>query len=161
MRKKQRRLSQSRKGFFFPYNPWGTRPRPSLKLSELQKLRTQNITLARRIYLISEFRTKPLSRSFLNKVSADLSTARKSGIKLIIRFAYNWLGGGEDTSVDRIVSHLDQLEPLLKDNYDAIAYLEAGFIGYWGEWNRSTNGLRANPKARRKILKKIIVSSSR
>lgn len=51
---------------------------------------------------------------------------------------------------------MDQLEPILKNNYDAIAYLEAGFIGYWGEWNRSTNGLRTNPQARRKILKKLL-----
>lgn len=51
---------------------------------------------------------------------------------------------------------MDQLEPILKNNYDAIAYLEAGFIGYWGEWNRSTNGLRTNPQARRKILQKLL-----
>ena len=144
------------RGFFARFHPWETNPRPLLRLDHLQKLRSENITLARRIYLISEFRDKPLSESFLLKVSQDLETARKAGVKLIFRFAYNWLGGGDDAPTERIVSHLEQLKPILAANYDAIAYMEAGFIGYWGEWNRSSNGLRENRSARREILLKVL-----
>jgi pimeloyl-ACP methyl ester carboxylesterase len=41
----------------------------------------------------------------------------------------------------RVVSHLDQLQPILTDNYDVIAFVQAGFIGSWGEWYYTTNNL--------------------
>ncbi|WP_052056002.1 DUF4832 domain-containing protein [Myxosarcina sp. GI1] len=140
------------RGLFVRYSPLGINPRPSLQLAQLEKLRQENITLARRIYLISKFREKPLSQTFLNKAEADLATARKAGIKIILRFSYNWLGGGPDAAKERILAHQEQLKPLLADNYDVIAYMEAGFIGYWGEWNRSSNHLRLDPQARKEIL---------
>lgn len=64
---------------------------------------------------------------------------------MIIRFTYNWLGGGADAPANRILDHLDQLKPILQANYDVIAYMEAGFIGNWGEWHGSTNKL-INPE---------------
>jgi hypothetical protein len=144
------------RGLFARFSPLGTNPRPPLKLSELKQLRQENITLIRRIYLISDFRDRPLSSAFLAKVSADMETARQAGIKIILRFAYNWLGGGDDAPKSRILEHLEQLKPVLADNYDVIAYMEAGFIGYWGEWNRSSHGLRENPAARKEILFKAL-----
>jgi hypothetical protein len=74
-------------------------------------------------------------------VSNDFEVARQAGVKLIIKFTYNWLGGGEDASKKMILEHLEQLKPILASNADVIAYMHAGFIGYWGEWNRSTNNL--------------------
>ena len=140
------------RGIIARFSPWGKEPRPLMKVSKLKELRKENITLIRRVYLISEFRHSPLSESFLEKVAVDLATARKAGIKVIIRFSYNWLKGGPDATKERILSHQKQLKPLLEDNYDVIAYMEAGFIGYWGEWNRSSNNLRQNPQARKEIL---------
>jgi hypothetical protein len=143
------------RGFFVPFNPIGNNPVSPLQLSDLQKVRSQNMTLVRRIYLISEFREKPLSQSFLKMISQDCETARQAGVKLIIKFSYNWLGGGPDAPRDRIISHLEQLRPILAENYDAIAYIHAGFIGYWGEWNRSTNKL-LNTQDMKTILLKIL-----
>ena len=140
------------RGLFVRYSPLGNDPRPPLEVAELKGLREKNITSIRRIYLISEFRDSPLSESFLEKVAADMKTVRKAGIKVILRFSYNWLGGGPDATKERILAHQEQLKPLLEDNYDVIAYMEAGFIGHWGEWNRSSNGLRNNPQARKEIL---------
>lgn len=144
------------RGFFVAVNPISKSPISPLKLSDLQSVRSQNMTLVRRIYLLSEFRDKPLSKSFLDLVSQDCESARKAGVKLIIRFSYNWLGGGADAPRDRILLHLDQLQAILATNYDAIAYMEAGFIGYWGEWNRSVNGLDKNSEDWKKILFKIL-----
>lgn len=129
------------RGFFVAIDPIGNNPVSPLQLSELQKIKSQNITLVRRIYLLSEFRQKPLSQSFLKMLSEDCETARQAGVKLIVRFSYNWLGGGPDAPRQRIISHLEQLQPILADNYDAIAYMDAGFVGYWGEWHTSTNKL--------------------
>ena len=144
------------RGFFISLDPLDNKPRSPLKLSQLQGLRERNITLVRRIYLLSEFREQPLSESLLNKVAADLVTAQEAGVKLILRFSYNWLGGGEDATQERIIAHLQQLKPILQDNYAALAYIEAGFIGYWGEWNKSSHGLGENPQARKTILNKIL-----
>ena len=116
------------RGFFVVIDPIGNDPVPPLQLSELQKIKNQNITLVRKIYLLSEFREKPLSQSFLRMISQDCETARQAGVKLIVRFSYNWLGGGADAPAERIISHLDQLQPILAENYDAIAYMDAGLL---------------------------------
>ncbi|MUG92020.1 DUF4832 domain-containing protein [Scytonema sp. UIC 10036] len=145
------------RGFMAVSSPVGNVPAPPLNLYNLQKLKSRNITLVRRIYLIEEFRHKPLSESFLNMISEDFETAREARVKLILRFTYNWRGGGDDAPKKRILSHLEQLKPIFKANYDVIAYMEAGFIGYWGEWsNISRYGLRENPEARREILFKAL-----
>lgn len=132
------------RGFFVVFDPIGNNAVSPLDISELKKVRSQNMTLVRRVYLISEFREKPLSQSFLQRISNDCETARKVGVKLIIRFSYNWLGGGPDAPKDRIISHLVQLKPILQANYDTIAYMDAGFVGNWGEWHSSTNKLVDN-----------------
>lgn len=143
------------RGFYIPVDPIGNNPVSPLNLSQLEAVRDENMSLVRRTYLISEFRDKPLSGSFLNLVAEDLKTAREAGIKLIIKFTYNWLNGGDDAPKSIILSHMEQLKPILEDNYDAIAYLHTGFIGYWGEWNRSTNGL-LNTTDKRDILFKFL-----
>ena len=143
------------RGFFIPFNP--TTINYPLRLGDLQQVRRNNMSLVRRIYLISEFRSKPLSPAFLQMVSNDIALARQAGVKLIIKFTYNWINGGADAPRNRILSHLDQLKPILTSNSDVIAYLHAGFIGYWGEWNRSTNNL-LNTNDMRAITYRILAS---
>ena len=61
-------------------------------------------------------------------------------MKMIPRFAYNFgPTGAPDASTDRILEHLEQLRPALVANQDVIAFVEAGFIGTWGEWHDSTS----------------------
>lgn len=132
-------FSNPERGFYMSVEPMGNKAISPLKLSDLQEIKKKNVSLVRKYYLLSDFRDKPISQSFLDTISNDCQTARKAGIKLIIRFTYNWLGGGNDARANVILSHLEQLQPLLQENYDVIAYMEAGFIGNWGEWHSSTN----------------------
>ncbi|ELS03854.1 hypothetical protein Xen7305DRAFT_00035780 [Xenococcus sp. PCC 7305] len=155
-RQSDRDFPNPERGFFVSFDPWGNDTRPPLKLDELKQLRERNITVARRYYLIDDFRDEPLSQKFLDKVQSDFTTARKAGVKLIIRFTYNWLGGGDDEPKETILAHLEQLRPVLEQNYDVIAYMEPGFIGYWGEWHSSTHGLDKDPEARKEILFKAL-----
>jgi hypothetical protein len=137
------------RGFYksiYPSFQEKNKPALPLQLSELQELRKDGISTVRKYYLLSEFRDKPISQSYLDSISNDFKTARQAGIKLIIRFTYNWsdgVGGSDDRDAprDRILAHLDQLKPILQANYDLIAYMEAGFVGYWGEWHSSMNNL--------------------
>jgi hypothetical protein len=126
-----------------------------LSLDYMQSLKAKNMTQVRRIYVISAYRNSDLPKSFIDFVAKDFETARKAGVRLIVRFAYNWEWEGYDASSSRIVSHLDQLKSVLTDNKDAISFMEAGFLGSWGEWHHSKNNLE-NSEDRRKILFKIL-----
>ena len=87
--------------------------------------------------------TGPLSDAMLQQIQAGISAFAGSGIRLIVRFTYNFgpIGpGAMDAPLDVIATHIDQLAPILLHNKDLIFALEAGFIGTWGEWHDSTNG---------------------
>ncbi len=118
-------------------------------------LRAENITIIQRIYILENFVDTPISDSYLQNIQNDMNIARKAGVKLVIRFSYTERQSGKDASLDRIKMHLDQLKPVLVDNYDVIAYMEAGFIGAWGEWYYSTSKLN-NTADRRSVLFKIL-----
>ncbi|MBU0476241.1 MAG: DUF4832 domain-containing protein [Bacteroidetes bacterium] len=109
------------------------------------------ISVIQRIYTIPEFVDKPLSDAFLNMVRADLNMARAGGMKLVLRFSYTDSQNGADAPLNIILNHVNQIKPLFEENYDVISYVEAGFIGAWGEWYYSSNGLN-NTANRRTVL---------
>ncbi len=128
-----------------------------LKENELIKLRTVNsiksqnanyatfITLVYKGYLLTEFREKPISDEFLNKIQEDLDVTRKAGLKIILRFSYTDKSHkGDcpdkaicppygDASKKIVMQHIAQLKPILQKNGDVIAVMQQGFIGIWGE----------------------------
>ena len=131
------------RGFYVQaaYNPERGQPRP-LDAAMLRRARVNGMTLLRMYWVLAEFRDRPLSPAMLDRVRADFATARAAGVKIIGRFAYNFGPiGVPDAPLERVLGHLDQLRPVLRENADVLAFLEAGFIGTWGEWHHSTNGL--------------------
>jgi Domain of unknown function (DUF4874)/Domain of unknown function (DUF4832) len=85
----------------------------------------------------------PLSQARVNRINAGIAGYAGTGIRLIIRFVYNFGDIGPaamDAPISVILAHVDQLAPALLANKDLIFALEAGFIGTWGEWHHSTNG---------------------
>lgn len=118
-----------------------------LGLTDLMSLKNDNISLVRMLYKIP-VRFEPISASFLNRIGTDMETARTAGVKLIVRFYYL---GNDDAPLQWILHHIGQVEPILKENYDVIALMEAGFIGAWGEWHSSVNNLD-NPDSMRVVL---------
>jgi len=117
----------------------------------IASLRSEHITVVQRIYTIPEFRESPLSQEFLDIVQGDMNMARQGGIKLVLRFAYTSDQNEADATLERILQHIEQLTPIFQENFDVIAYVEAGFIGAWGEWYYSTNHLN-NTEDRRTVL---------
>ena len=136
---------------FNPERGFCTQVSNPITLSLISSLKTQHISVIQRIYTIPQFRDKPLDDNFLNSVEQDFNTARKGGVKLVVRFSYTNDINGEDAPLDIILNHISQLKPLLQKHYDVIAYMEAGFIGAWGEWYYSTNHLN-NTQDRRTVL---------
>jgi hypothetical protein len=86
-----------------------------------------------------------------------MNMIREQGFKIILRFAYTFNEPEPhlDAPIDVVLSHIDQLAPILQQNADVIAMMEGGFIGRWGEWHTSSNGL-ANPDDMRTVLFKLL-----
>lgn len=108
---------------------------------------------------LDEFRDAPISQDFLNEVVEGFEALRTAGLKAVIRFAYNagpYPDSEPDASKARILEHIAQLEPILRAQADVLALVQAGFIGAWGEWHTSTNGLLDDPQDRRDILEALL-----
>ena len=105
---------------------------------------------------LEPYRDSDLPAAFLDAIDAAFETARQGGVKLIVRATYNYPRGetqyrdARDATLPRVLSHLAQLKPLLQRNEDVIAFVQAGFIGAWGEWHTSSNNLTA-PESRARI----------
>lgn len=117
-------------------------------LQRLQHLRdTQNLSVLRWYLLIDELvEVDTIPQATLDYIDGQFEVARQAGFKVIPRVAYNFPMGGEypytepDATLERTLSHVAQLEPLLVANADVIAFMEIGLVGAWGEWHSSTNG---------------------
>lgn len=121
-------------------------------------LREENITLIYGRVSADAFRDRPFSEEFLQAIQNGFDEARKHGIKVNPRVAYNHgphpgckARYGDDAPKSLILNHIEQLKPLWHKNKDVINLIDAGFIGGWGEWHSSAHGLD-NPTDRRDIL---------
>jgi len=105
---------------------------------------------------LEPYRDADLTPAFLARLEAAFDTARQGGVKLIVRATYNYPRGeteyrdARDASLGRVLGHLTQLKPLLQRNEDVIGFVQAGFIGAWGEWHTSSNDL-TTPESRTRI----------
>lgn len=112
---------------------------------------------------LDAYRTQNLSEQLLQDIHARMAIARQHGLKLILRFAYNYPGAGadytkaKDATLTQVLAHIAQLRPVLRSNADVIAYLQAGFIGAWGEWHSSSNNL-TEPAARTAIRRALLAA---
>jgi hypothetical protein len=142
------------RGFYVQKVGWDKVLNPtweSLTLEEMRQARRGGYTLMRVYYMIPEFKGKLLSQEFLDTFRQDFKDARTAGVKLIPLFAYSWPSDeywnhperpeNQDAPVTDVVRHIGQLETILDANADVLAFWDAGFIGPWGEWHTSTNGL--------------------
>lgn len=109
--------------------------------SSLRGLRSAGKSLVQLLYYVGEYNDKDFPAAGLEKLNSDFQLVRTAGLKVILRFAYTNRQDGADAPMDVILRHLDQLKPVLGNNKDVIACAQAGFIGAWGEWYYSSNGL--------------------
>ncbi len=90
-------------------------------------------------FRLDNYRQARLPDSLLEALRSEFAAARTAGIKLKIRFAYNYDGNGKDTSKEWMLTHISQIAPVLTENADTIASMDAGFIGLWGEMHSSSD----------------------
>lgn len=118
----------------------------------LANLKKENVSLILRLYYLEKFKTSALSQAQLDLIKTDFTRLRESGLKCVLRFAYTDAQDGTDASVAVISGHLEQLKPIVEENKDVIAFVQAGFVGAWGEWYYTTNQLTTE------VNKKIILN---
>jgi hypothetical protein len=129
----------------------------AMTAASLNNLKKENVSLILRLYYLEKFKTTALSQAQLDLIKSDFARLRESGLKCVLRFAYTDAQDGTDASVAVISGHLDQLKPILEENKDVIAFVQAGFVGAWGEWYYTTNQL-TTPANKKMILDKLLTS---
>jgi hypothetical protein len=140
------------RGFFTPYQLPAS--------SGFSPVRATGNTLVHLNLRLDDWREADLPQDVLDGFDANFADIRDAGLKAIIRFSYNegpYPDSEPDASKAQILRHIEQLTPLLQKNADVIAWVEAGFIGAWGEWHTSTNGLDTITD-KRDILHAILVA---
>jgi len=126
-----------------------------LNQSQLNTFRSQNVSMILRFFYLEAFKNSALSTAELSLIENDLNKVRTAGLKVILRFAYSDNIGVDDAPMAIIQQHLDQLQPIFENNKDIIAFVQAGFIGAWGEWHSSGNGL-ATTENQTLVLNKLL-----
>lgn len=103
-------------------------------------IRANGYTLVRQYIRLDNYRMSALPQSLLNDLASELAALRQNGLKIVLRFSYNF-GQEPDAPLNYVLQHIQQLTPVVREYSDVIAVLQAGFIGAWGEWHSSTNNL--------------------
>jgi hypothetical protein len=90
----------------------------------------------------------------------ELEKARNDGYKILFRPRYDKEPGGGIASDDCMINganvfhadtmvrqknHIDAVAAMLGDYKDVIAYIQAGYLGNWGEWNTAGKDEDGNP----------------
>ncbi|HMI90887.1 MAG TPA: DUF4832 domain-containing protein, partial [Polyangiales bacterium] len=120
-------------------------------LGNLSGLRADGYTLIYGKALIDDYRERDLDAALLEQLARGFDAVRSAGLKVLPRFYYADDGESPDAPLARVLAHIEQLTPLLREHADVIAVLHPGFVGAWGEWHASTNGL-TEPAARKAIF---------
>ena len=103
-----------------------------------------NATVYRVYFSLSLFKETKIDDEALTRLENLLIKANKEKITLIPRFYYTW-GYDKGKRVfspnsEIIIKHVKQIAPILNKYSSAISFLEAGFIGAWGEWHSDQYG---------------------
>jgi hypothetical protein len=93
------------------------------------------------IYLTSFWDVDSISQVGLAHMQQLFNGLREHKVKAILRFAYSRDNGrignghsGANPEYSKMMKHIEQLKPLVRNNFDVISFMEAGFMGTWGEW---------------------------
>ena len=101
----------------------------------------------RTLYLLEfhmkEYVNSDISDDYLQTIRTKFASLREGGCKCILRFCYsNGFAESDkpwDATPERVLRHIAQVKPLIREFADIILVVQAGFIGSWGEWYYTEN----------------------
>lgn len=133
---------------------------PGKQLTELSaKYASDSVSLSQSYFYLTFLADKELTDDDFATMQAYFDELRRQGKKTVLRFAYekDFMGRSPiGPTAAQILSHLDQLKPILHANKDLILVVQAGLIGAWGEWHSSIHGLENSEDAKKAILEKLL-----
>ncbi|MCU0696338.1 MAG: DUF4832 domain-containing protein [Myxococcaceae bacterium] len=115
--------------------------------AELRSAFSAGARLVFSLIRLDSVRSTAIGATRLSQLETGLGRIRSAGLKVIVRVAYNYpqnetqYQNAQDATLQQVRAHLQELAPVFSRNADVIAYFQAGFIGAWGEWHTSSNGL--------------------
>jgi hypothetical protein len=132
-------IANPERGFMKQSSIFPDQPLDTNKIRALQP----TDTLVWVYFRLDNYRDKYLDQTALNNITAVFTTARSRGLKIVTRFVYNPGPGSTtdpnqanpDAPIELVLHHIEQLRPILAENADVIAVMQAGFVGHWGEWH--------------------------
>jgi hypothetical protein len=127
---------------------WGAKPPTN---SYIAAVHPESVRLGMRYVRLDDFRDATIPQWVLDSLDDEFTAWRNTGMKAILRFAYN-RSATDDAPYARVIEHINQLSPLLHKHADVIALLQTGLVGAFGEWWGSTNDLLTNPSYRNGII---------
>lgn len=132
---------------FYTYRQFLPSENTTLTPEYVKEYREKGITLIFMTHTMKEFRDKPISDAYLNRIRTNMQALRDGGSKTVLRFCYTDDTHDEpwDAPWNIMENHIQQLAPIFSEYVDVISVLEAGFVGVWGEWYYTTHYVM-NPK---------------
>ncbi|SDL27298.1 GEVED domain-containing protein [Siphonobacter aquaeclarae] len=126
---------------------------------------SQHLTLSQSYIYLTNFVGKRISDQALATIDNLFQAHRSRGVKMILRFAYDYQAGLVNARYTDINRHLDQLAPIIQKNAGVIHTWQAGMLGAWGEWHdterKDINGTKLydlldSPDSMRVMIRKML-----
>lgn len=115
--------------------------------------RDDGIVMTQAYCYLNDYWDREIPQSKLDALQSSFDRARKDGVKFVLRFAYEGHDGTDNCpTLDRILSHIGQLTPIVRKNADVIYVLQTGWVGLWGEFHSNPRGLDKDPEAVAAVL---------
>jgi hypothetical protein len=122
----------------------------STVIDDVGYLRGEGVTLVYALIRLDAFRNADITQAYLDRIEQSFAHIRKSGLKVVVRVAYNYPANefdylnAKDAPLAVVKRHIAQLAPIIQRNRHLITVMQAGFIGAWGEGHTSSNRLDTN-----------------
>ena len=110
---------------------------------ELQHFRDDNITLVAFETNLAAYVSRPLDTAKLNEIDRAFAAARRAGLSVIFRAAYDFAGKDypDPTDIEIVLNHIRQMGTVFQKYEDILFNIQAGLLGSWGEWHTSNFGV--------------------
>lgn len=83
-----------------------------------------------------------LTDTAVEQIDSILSSWARTGSQLILRFLYDWDGKNlesEPKELSQILTHMEQIGPIVNQYATSVYLLQGIFVGNWGEMNNTTH----------------------
>lgn len=126
---------------------------------ELDTLAYDGVTIMQSYCFLMKYSDgRRIPQEKLDDIETFFRKVRESGIKCLLRFAYELSPNLQGPTAETTLNHIAQLKPLLQKYADVIYVLQCGFVGKFGEWHNSFHYLQNDSGFRKELLATVLDS---